>query len=189
MNDQNKPQNITGSISFDDQLSGFAYANFLLGMPSSVSLAIARPNAYIRSTQQGYYVQDEFKVNPRLTLTYGIRYEYQSPWTEKFDRLTSFDLKTGSVVTAGSTIPNDLVPAVAAQLPIISAATAGLPTDALMHTDTANWSPRAGLAFRPFGNDQTVFRMGYGIFTSMWPGQLGLGATGGPWSRTKAGTS
>ncbi len=181
VNDQNKPQNVTGSIAFDDQLSGFAYANFLLGLPSNVSLAVARPNAYIRSTQQGFYVQDEFKVNRRLTLTYGIRYEYQSPWVEKFDRLTSFTIKTGSVVTAGTTIPTDLVPAVAAQLPIVTAAAAGLPTRSLMKNDTANWSPRFGLAYRPFGDDKTVFRLGYGVFTSMWPGQLGLGATGGPW--------
>jgi hypothetical protein len=186
VNDQNKPQNVTGSIGFDDQLSGFAYANFLLGLPSSVSLAIARPNAYIRSTQQGYYVQDEFKVSPRLTLTYGIRYEYQSPWTEKFNRMTSFDLKTGSIVTAGNAIPADLVPAVAATLPIISASAAGLPTKSLMRADGNNWSPRFGLAFRPFGNDMTVFRMGYGVFTSMWPGQLGLGATGGPWQSNQS---
>src|ERR1019366_7011553 len=49
VNDQNKPQNLTGSLNFDDQLSGFAYANLLLGNPSNVSLAIARPNAYVRS--------------------------------------------------------------------------------------------------------------------------------------------
>lgn len=181
VNDQNKPQNITGAFSFDDQLSGFAYANFLLGLPSNVSLAIARPNAYIRSTQQGYYVQDEFKVSPRLTLTYGIRYEYQTPWSEKFNRLASFDIKTGSVVTAGSSIPADLVPAVAAALPIITASAAGLPTSGVTRTDANNWSPRIGVAYRPFGDDKTVVRMGYGIFTSMWPGQLGLSATGGPW--------
>ncbi|HEY3840287.1 MAG TPA: TonB-dependent receptor, partial [Bryobacteraceae bacterium] len=186
VNDQNKPQNITGSVIFDDQLSGFAYANFLLGLPSNVSLAIARPNAYIRSTQQGYYIQDEFKVSPRLTLTYGLRYEYQSPWIEKFNRMTSFDLKTGSIVTAGSSIPTDLVPAVAATLPIISASSAGLPTQSLMRKDDTDWGPRFGLAYRPFGDDMTVFRMGYGVFTSMWPGLLGLGATGGPWQSNQS---
>ena len=186
VNDQKKPQNLTGSLNFDDQLSGFAYANFLLGNPSNVSLAIARPNAYIRSTQQGYYVQDEFKVSQRITLTYGLRYEYQTPWSEKFNRMTSFNLKNGYVVTAGSSIPTDLVPAVAATLPIETAAKAGLPTHSLMNSDKGNWSPRAGLAFRPFGNDKTVVRMGYGVFTSMWPGLLGLGATGGPWQSTQS---
>jgi hypothetical protein len=186
VNDSNQPQNLTGSISFDDQLSGFAYANLLLGNPSSASLAIARPNAYIRSLQQGYYVQDEFKVSQRVTLTYGLRYEYQTPWTEKFNRFTSFDLKNGYVVTAGSSIPTDLVPAVAATLPIETATKAGLPSRSLMNSDSGNWSPRLGLAMRPFGNDKTVVRMGYGLFTSMWPGLLGLGATGGPWQSTQS---
>lgn len=186
VNDQSKPQDITGQLNFDDQLSGFAYANFLLGYPSSVNLAIARPNAYIRSTQQGYYVQDEFKMSPRVTLTYGLRYEYQTPWTDKYNRLTSFDPKNGDVITAGSTIPTDLVPAVAATLPIETAAQAGLPTRSLMHSDYNNWSPRLGLAFRPFNDNKTVVRAGYGLFTSMWPGLLGLGATGGPWQSTQS---
>jgi hypothetical protein len=185
VNDQNKPQNLTGSLSFDDQLSGFAYANLLLGNPSSVSLAIARPNAYIRSTQQGYYIQDEYKLSRRVTLTYGLRYEYQTPWTEKFDRMASFDLKNGKVVTAGSSIPTDLVPAVAAALSIETATDAGLPTRSLVRSDKNNWSPRFGLAFRPFSDDKTVVRAGYGVFTSMWPGLLGMNATGGPWQSTQ----
>jgi hypothetical protein len=185
VNDQNKPQNLSGALSFDDQLSGFAYANFLLGTPSAVSLAIARPNAYVRGTQMGFYVQDEFKVSPRITLTYGLRYEYQTPWTEKFNRMSSFDINSGKVITAGKTIPNDLVPSVAAALPLETAAQAGLPVNSLMYSDKNNWSPRIGLAFRPFGNDKTVARLGYGVFTSMWPGLLGLGATGGPWQSTQ----
>ena len=186
INDQQKPQNIRGGFNFDDQLSGFAYANFLLGYPSDASLAIARPNAYPRSTQQGYYFQDEFKVSQKITLTYGLRYEYQSPWVEKFNRMFTFDPSTGNMVTAGTTVPTDLVPAVAATLPIVSASEAGIPTKSLMYSDKNNWSPRVGLALRPFGNDQTVVRLGYGMFTSMWPGLLALNATGGPWQSTQS---
>ena len=186
VNDQNLPQDVTGTLSFDDQLSGFAYANLLLGNPSYADLAIARPNAYIRSTQQGYYIQDEFKVSPRITLTYGLRYEHQTPWTEKFNRFTSLDLKNGNMVVAGSSMPTDLVPAVAANLKIETATQAGLPTRSLLNSDNNNWSPRIGLALRPFGNDKTVVRLGYGLFTAMWPGLLGTGATGGPWQSTQS---
>ncbi len=181
VNNQNKPLNLRGSYSFDDRLSGLAYANFLLGYPSNATRGIARPNAYTRGTYTGFYIQDDFKLHPRITLNYGIRYEYQTPWVEKFDRMFTFDPATGSMVTAGSTMPTDLVPAVAATLPIRTAEDAGLPVRSLMHKDTNNFSPRIGLAYRPFGDAITVIRAGYGIYSQVWPGSLGQNATGGPW--------
>ena len=186
VNDENKPTSLRGTFSFDDQLSGLAYANFLLGLPSYAERSIARPNAYLRSSQFGFYFQDDFKVSPRITFNYGVRYEYQTPWVDKYDRLFTFDPKTGSLVTAGTQIPSDLVPALAATLPIVSASQAGFPTRSLMKTDGNNWSPRLGLAIRPFADATTVFRLGYGTYSQMWPGSLALNATGGPWQSTQA---
>ncbi|MGH9629487.1 MAG: hypothetical protein ACRD7E_14290, partial [Bryobacteraceae bacterium] len=162
-----------------------AYANFLLGWPSGATRGIARPAAYPRSTYSGFYVQDDFKLHPRITLNYGVRYEYQTPWVEKFDRMFTFDPATGSMVTAGNTLPTDLVPSVAATLPIITAAAAGLPERSLMKSDGNNWSPRIGIAARPFGGTNTVVRAGYGIYSQFWPGLLALDATGGPWQSTE----
>jgi hypothetical protein len=125
VNNDNSPLNVRGQYVFDDRLTGLAYANFLLGWPSSAARGIARPAAYPRSTYSGFYIQDDFKLHPRITLNYGVRYEYQTPWVEKFDRIFTFDPTTGSMVTAGSTIPTDLVPSVAATLPIITATQAG----------------------------------------------------------------
>jgi carboxypeptidase family protein len=186
VNDENKPTSLRGAFNFDDQLSGLAYANFLLGFPSYTERSIARPNAYLRGTQLGFYFQDDFKVNQKITLNYGLRYEYQTPWVDRYDRLFTFDPKTGSLVTAGTSIPTDLVPAVAATLPIISASQAGFPTRSLMETDGNNWSPRLGLAIRPFANATTVIRLGYGMYSQIWPGLLGLNATGGPWQSTQS---
>jgi hypothetical protein len=185
INDQSKPQAMRGAFTFDDQLSGLDYANFLLGYPSTSQRSIARPNAYPRSTNSGFYFQDDFKVHPKVTLNYGLRYEYQTPWVEKFDRMFTFDPGLASLVTAGKTIPTDLVPAVAATLPIVSAADAGLPTRSLMKSDGNNWSPRLGLAIRPFGDATTVVRLGWGMYTQIWPGLLALNATGGPWQSTE----
>ncbi len=186
INDKSVPPPLRGTFSFDDQLSGLAYANFLLGYPSYAERGIARPAAYLRSTQLGFYFQDDFKVNQRITLNYGLRYEYQTPWVDKYDRLYTFDPKTGSLVTAGTSIPTDLVPAVAATLPITSASQAGFPVRSLMENDSNNWSPRLGLAIRPFANATTVIRLGYGLYTQMWPGSLALNATGGPWQSTES---
>jgi len=186
VNNQNKPLAIRGSYSFDDRLSGLAYANFLLGYLSSSTRGIARPNAYPRSTYSGFYLQDDFKVHQRVTINYGLRYEYQTPWVEKFDRMFTFDPSTGSMVTAGSTIPTDLVPSVAATIPIRTAKDAGLPLRSLMFNDSNNFSPRLGIAYRPFGDASTVVRAGYGLYSQFWPGSLGLNATGGPWQSTES---
>ena len=185
VNNQNKPLSLRGTYAFDDRLSGLAYANFLLGFPSTATRGIARPNAYPRSTYSGFYWQDDFKLHPRITLNYGVRYEYQTPWVDKFDRLFTFDPKTGSLVTAGSSVPTDLVPRVASTLPIITAQQAGLPLRSLMDSDSNNWSPRIGLAIRPLGDATTVVRLGYGLYSQFWPGLLALGATGGPWQSTE----
>ena len=185
VNNQNKPLFLRGSYAFDDRLAGLAYANFLLGWPSTATRGVARPNAYPRSTHSGFYWQDDFKVSSRITLNFGVRYEYQAPWVEKFDRMFTFDSKTGSMVTAGTALPRDLVPRVAATLPIISASQAGLPTRSLMRSDNNNWNPRIGLAIRPLGDATTVVRLGYGLYSQFWPGLLGLNATGGPWQSTE----
>ena len=186
VNDQNKPLNLRGAYSFDDRLSGLAYANFLLGWPSSATRGIARPNAYPRSTYSGFYIQDDFKLHPHITLNVGLRYEYQTPWVEKFDRMFTFDPATGSMVTAGSEVPKDLVPAVAATLPITPASQTGLPLRSLMFNDSNNWSPRIGIAVRPFGDTTTVVRAGFGAYTQFWPGLLGRNQTGGPWQSTES---
>lgn len=186
VNQDRSPLSVRGQYTFDDRLTGLAYANFLLGWPSTAARGIARPAAYPRSTYTGFYIQDDFKLHSRITLNLGVRYEYQTPWVEKFNRIFTFDPKTGSMVTAGSTIPSDLVPSVAATLPIITAAQAGLPQRSLMYTDTNNWNPRIGLAIRPLGDTTTVVRMGYGLFTQFWPGMLALNATGGPWQSTES---
>jgi hypothetical protein len=186
VNNQNKPLNVRGDYAFDDRLTGLAYANFLLGWPATATRGIARPNAYPRSTSMGFYWQDDFKLHSGVTLNFGVRYEYQTPWVEKFDRVFTFDPATGSMVTAGSTIPKDLVPAVASTLTIRTARDAGLPERSLMFSDNNNWSPRVGLAIRPFGDATTVVRLGYGIYTQIWPGLLALNATGGPWQSSES---
>ena len=69
--------------------------------------SIARPNAYTRSTFSGFYLQDDFKVHQRVTLNYGLRYEYQTPWADKYNRMFTF-IPPGSLVTAGRPFPATL---------------------------------------------------------------------------------
>jgi hypothetical protein len=181
VNDFSRPSSERGFFGFDDRLSGFDYANFLLGLPSSVDYSIPRPGAYLRSWQYAAYVQYDLTLSQKLTVSYGIRYEYQTPWVDKFDRRFGFDRSTGSLVVAGESIPDDLVPELQATLPIITATQAGLPPRSLVEADRNNWNPRFGIAYRPFADTKTVVRAGYGLYTHMFPGLLAFRGTGGPW--------
>ncbi len=185
-NNENKPPELRGSYSFDDQLSGLAYANFLLGLPTQARRTTPRPNAYARGWHYAFYFQDDLKINQRVTFNFGLRYENQTPWVEKFDRLYGFDPATGNMITAGTTLPTDLVPAVASTLTIVPASQAGYPTRSLMEKDRNNWNPRLGLAVRPFSDATTVVRLGFGVYNQVWPGNLALNATGGPWTATQS---
>ncbi|MGA3164978.1 MAG: TonB-dependent receptor [Terriglobia bacterium] len=181
------PGDQTGSFGFDDTITGFDYASFLLGIPTSTGISTPTPAAYPRSSRYGFYAQDDVRISRKLTLNYGLRYEYQTPWVDKFNRRFAFDSATGSLVVAGNQMPTDLVPEVAATLPIVTAQQAGFPAGALVQADRNNWSPRVGLAYRPLADNKTVVRLGYGWYTMIWPGLLPRDyGTGGPWQTNKS---
>ncbi|MDQ3012285.1 MAG: TonB-dependent receptor, partial [Acidobacteriota bacterium] len=86
------------------------------------------------------YLQDDFKVNQRLTLNLGVRYEFATPYTEAKNRLSNFDPVTKTIIRAkdGSLYDRSLV-----------------------NPDYNNWAPRLGFAYNLM--DKTVVRGGYGI--------------------------
>ena len=86
------------------------------------------------------YLQDDWRVNDRLTINAGLRYEYATPWTEQNNVLSNFDPATRTMVLA----------------------TDGLLQDrSTLKPDRNNFGPRLGLAFTP--GDRTVVRGGYGV--------------------------
>ena len=141
-----------GSLSFTTAYSqnpassagtGLGLADLLLGKPSSGGLQFLDGTRGLRRSDISGYVQDDYKVNDRLVLNLGIRYENYLgfPWTETHDRIYNFD-PPGSVVRGGTnSVPRSGVAA-----------------------RNLNFMPRAGLAMR--AGSKTVIRAAYGIFYS-----------------------
>ena len=91
-NNQNYlPNNLYGSFSFTGRYSGAAYADFLLGLPQTTGLSNPAPSSYLRGVMWSLYAQDQYKVTPRLTLSYGVRWEFVPPYPDKFG--TDFQLQ------------------------------------------------------------------------------------------------
>jgi hypothetical protein len=188
LSNANLPNSIYGSYNFTGAYTGFGYADFLLGIPQTTSRAIPTPESYLRGVIWSFYAQDQFKVRRRLTLTYGVRWELQSPYHDKNSAQYSFDPLTGAVV-----VPDDALgrtnPLYPKSIPIIGAAKAGYPGSELVDFDETNIYPRVGFAFKPFSDEKTVVRGGYGIYGNTIYGAAGKALTGGPFSGSESFTN
>jgi hypothetical protein len=160
---RNSPQYADfGSYTFQNNFSGFSYANFLLGLPVQTSVEELRDTLRQRFYWLGAYFQDDFKVTPRLTLNVGVRWDYNRPPYDAGDIYAGFDPSTGNVVVPNEQTP--ISPRWPANLPVMTAAQAGVPERGLRHSDMNNYAPRFGFAWRPSNDSQTVFRGSYGVF-------------------------
>jgi hypothetical protein len=136
---------------------GFAVASMLLGIPSFGQMS-HNPTPASASSYWAFYVQDDWKVSRKLTLNFGLRYDFEVPRTERFNRLSSFDFDAVSPIA-------DKVPA----NPFFNPADlrgALVFTDEdnrrQVPTDRNNFGPRFGFAYNV--TEKTVVRGAYGIY-------------------------
>jgi hypothetical protein len=165
--DGQAPTNLFGSVTFSNRFTGYPYADFLLGIPTTSARSF--PNFVDREVRWGYdfFVTEEFKMMPSLTLDLGMRYELHPSATNIDGYNSIFDISSGKII-----IPDGSMSKVSSLLPqsyvgIETASQAGLP-NSLIRTDKNNFAPRVGVAWRPIG-DKTVFRAGFGIFYDIVP--------------------
>lgn len=141
--------------NLSDFFNGGGPSSYMIqGFPSS-------PEEGIRFNTNGGYIADDWKATDRLTISLNLRLEsYANPTCDQscFARLASGTFAGGGVPNALST-PYDQM--------IISGQ-----HNAYANTQAVVWEPRAGIAWRPFNNDKTVFRMGAGVFGDNLPGGL-----------------
>lgn len=133
--------------------TGFDFADYLLGLPESATITYGNRSFYFNENVLSGYIQDDWRINSRLTLLFGTRYEYFQPFTEKYGLLTNLDIAPG--YTAVSLVTPESA---------LGAYTGAFPPS-LINSDYNNFGPRVGIAWRVPGiKRSTVVRAGYGIY-------------------------
>ncbi|HTW48655.1 MAG TPA: carboxypeptidase-like regulatory domain-containing protein [Acidobacteriaceae bacterium] len=129
-------------------LTGSSLADLLLGLPQETTLQAAYQETHLRQLATDGYIQDDWRAMKNMTLLYGMRYEYFSPYSEEHDRLATLD--AGNNFTQVATVtPNGVGPF------------AGKYPRDLVYPQKDLFSPRFGLAVHPWRD--TTIRGGYGI--------------------------
>jgi outer membrane receptor protein involved in Fe transport len=145
------------AFGFSPGYSGYEVADMLVGTTNFT--ATGEPGYVPRdaiSWENAVFVQDDWRVNPNLTLNLGLRYDLFTPYYEKNNKLANYDPVTQRLVLPGQN---------------------GVPRSTL-NTDRNNFGPRLG--FNYLLNDKTAFRGGYGIFYSLDRGGIDRQLTENP---------
>ena len=156
-----------GDYSFDGTFTGQPWGDFLLGIPVYSTIADTGPDFDSAVRHYGFFWQDDWKVSPKLTINFGLRYEYHPPFHDRTLQITNFDRRTGNVIVPNEASRKLAVPGFVASIgdtKILTAAEAGIP-ETLRFADKNNFAPRFGFAYRPFNNNKTVIRGGFGVYT------------------------
>jgi hypothetical protein len=139
-----------GVFTFNGSKTGNAYADFLLGLPATMT-----QDAPVRKLDSGAYLslfaQDDYRIHPRVTLNLGVRYDLQFPLTDPENRKLAF--VPGARSQVSPTAPEGLL----------------FPGDpgigrGIVKTDVNNVAPRLGIAWDPKGDGRMAVRAGAGIF-------------------------
>jgi hypothetical protein len=159
----------TGAETQNQGVGGDAFADFLLGYPASVGRAYPGNNFGGQRWYQQYFGQDDIRVNSKLTVNVGLRYEY-SPWLDGYKgQLGTFDpTQARPIIVEGNTSQVDLTSQYCAPAAyqffgqyIQTSSQVGLPYS-ITYTDRTQFGPRVGFSWQPFAG--TVVRGGFGIF-------------------------
>lgn len=187
-----------GNFNFDGSFTGADFADFLLGLPSSTSYANVHNDNDGATWHYNFFAQDSFKIRPNLTLEYGLRYEYHPSYVDSSGNIGNFDpsvplsgqaiyptgkesLLAPGYLAAFNACPNLTGPGStingAPCTPVLSAQQAGLP-NSLRVVPKDRFMPRFGFAWRPFSNDKTVVRGGFGVYNITVLGSVFYSLTG-----------
>jgi hypothetical protein len=147
--------NARPTFNFTAAFTGNAFADFLLGDPNTAALSSVIVGD-IRSRYYGGYINDDWKVTPKLTVNIGLRYEYWVPAYERHDLNGNFVVGPNKLIYANNVVPPSTPAQYAMNVPD------GVDPRGLIKAYVNNWAPRLGVAYQIARN--TVFRAGAGVF-------------------------
>jgi hypothetical protein len=148
---------------------GSAFADFLLGFPTTAQVGLGRAAMDGRTNWGHFYVQDSWQLQKGLKLDAGIRYEYNQNMTDANNQIAAIDtlVPGGRFVVAsggsGTISPNATALLPFLPIPYVTSAAAGW-NRSLLAPSWLRFAPRAGLAWNLPGSSKTVFRAGFGIY-------------------------
>jgi len=164
------PQNVTASTpASSDTTQGNSFASLLVGFGAAggASMINILPSVADKSTETAFYVQDDWKVTSKLTVNLGLRYEWSSPYTERFNRQQFSDFTGDTGISVN--LPNALNPSQTTPTELVGTTLfvnqGGLGRS--VPTDRNNIAPRLGFAWSI--NPYTVLRGGAGIYYGLSP--------------------
>jgi hypothetical protein len=140
-------QDPRGTFTFSDTASGMAFENFLLGTPTTSSIAFGNADKYLRESVADVFITDDWRLRPELTLNVGARWEYGAPITELKGRLVNLDVAPDF-----------------SSAPQVQATSPGKFPNSLIRPDKSGIEPRLALSWRPIPGSTVVVRTGYGIY-------------------------
>jgi hypothetical protein len=141
-----------GFMNFTGLITGNSLADLLLGLPTVTGGARVDNPQYLRSKSWSFFVHDSYRVRHNLTLQLGLRYEYNAPPVDRYDRANTYDPVSQTLVPVGQE---------------------GIPRG-VYSSDKNNWAPRIGVAWALDSDNTLLIHAGYGIYydqSSLAPGE------------------
>jgi hypothetical protein len=145
-----------GTFNFDGSVTGNAYADFLLGIPQESQRVNPLPSRNQYVSNWGLFAQDNFQLSTKLTVNYGLRWDYYGTPYAPDNRTYNWDPATGDVIVNPGGLA-DVSPLYPSSITVVAGSVRAI-------SDKSNFAPRLGAAYRLSAH--SVVRGGYGVYTA-----------------------